>query len=156
MALIAYTDGSFKDGIVGSAGMLIYDGETVEDFQFFLDIPAFSVHRNVSGEIFAVMYSIFSAYKKEFKEINVHIDYEGLEKWVVGEWKARTELTKAYVEFIRHFSKSEMIVRFTKIKAHHGDVLNIYADKLSKEAAEKRVVKAALFNDFWKLFCEFI
>lgn len=171
---IVYTDGSFADGVVSSSGIVInhdildkfnstefenlesltegmvYDFKSrlVEEFQFFLDSTKLSAHRNVSGEILAVMYSIYSSYKMGYKNLLVFHDYEGVSKWASGEWRAKTELTAFYMEFLKNFKGKGFQVYFCKVKAHHEDVLNNYVDKLSKKTLRYRKLKGKFVEDF--------
>jgi len=39
--------------------------------------------------------------KSNKKKITIYYDYQGIEKWANGEWKAKKRLTKEYVEFIK-------------------------------------------------------
>lgn len=145
---IIYTDGSFNDGLIGSAGTIKDFGKIVEEFQFFLDSAELSVHRNVSGEILAVMYSIYFSFKQGLFDIEIFHDYEGLNKWITGEWKAKTNITKFYVSFVKEYINRGMVIKFTKVKAHQDDALNNYVDKLAKQAITTNTIKGTYINEF--------
>ncbi|WP_448376808.1 RNase H family protein [Fervidobacterium sp.] len=144
-----YTDGSFRDGIIGVGIVFEIDGN-IQEFSFRIESEELSVHRNVSGEIYAVMYAIFYGYKIGIKRLSVFHDYSGLAHWVSGEWKAKTNLTQLYKSFVEHFSNS-MKIEFVKVDAHKGDLLNNRADKMAKEALEGNV-----FAPYFEEFIEFV
>lgn len=145
---IIYTDGSFSDGLVGSAGIIKDMDRTVEEFLFFVNSEKLSVHRNVSGEILAVMYGIYFSSKQDLSDIEIFHDYEGLNKWISSEWKAKTELTKFYVKFVEEYISKGMKIAFTKVRAHQGDALNNYVDKLAKQAITKKIIKGTYVKEF--------
>jgi len=67
------------------------------------------------------------------KSISIFYDYEGIQKWCNGDWKAKKEGTKRYVEFYKDASKL-VDVDFIKVKGHSGDKYNDLADELAKKA----------------------
>jgi len=146
--VIIYTDGSFSNGTIGSAGTIKNIDKTIEEFQFFVYSEKLSVHRNVSGEILAVMYGIYFSSKQDLSDIEIFHDYEGLNKWISGEWKAKTELTKFYVKFVKEYVDKGMKIEFIKVRAHQGDALNNYVDKLAKQAITKKIIKGAYVKEF--------
>ena len=74
--------------------------------------------------------------EEKIKEITLFYDYQGIEAWAVGDWKAILPYTQDYVKF---YSKVKMAVKvnFVKVKAHTGIELNEVVDKLAKEAIEQ-------------------
>ena len=66
-------------------------------------------------------------------EVFLYFDYEGIEKWCVGVWKANKEGTIEYKKFYDSI-KDKLHVEFIKVKAHSGDRYNEEADKLAKAA----------------------
>ena len=66
-------------------------------------------------------------------QLILRYDYEGIEKWSSGEWKAKNVLTKRYVDFMK--DKSNFVqISYQKVKAHSGDYYNEEADRLAKAA----------------------
>lgn len=66
--------------------------------------------------------------------IEIHYDYNGIERWVTGEWKAKKEETEIYRDKMRSFF--EMIdIGFVHVKGHSGDKYNDKADGLAKMGA---------------------
>lgn len=129
-----YTDGSYKDGIIGS-GVVFVCGNKIEEFAFSIESEELATHRNVSGEIYAVMYAIFYAWKEGIKKLRIFHDYSGLAFWIGGEWRTKTELTRLYKTFIERY-KRYIDIEFVKVQAHKGNHLNNFADKLAKKVLE--------------------
>ena len=65
----------------------------------------------------------------------MYYDYNGIEKWYVGEWKAKSPIAIKYQEFAKE-AKSKIKVVFHKVKSHANDYYNEMVDKLAKEALE--------------------
>ena len=65
--------------------------------------------------------------------VGICFDYEGIEKWCTGAWKANKTGTIAYREFYQK-ACTQVNIRFVKVKGHSGDKYNDLADKLAKEA----------------------
>ena len=61
--------------------------------------------------------------------------HTGIAKWATGEWKANLDATINYKTYMEH-AMNDLLINFTKVKGHSGDVLNDKADLLAKEAAE--------------------
>ena len=66
-------------------------------------------------------------------KLTVYHDYEGIEKWYNGKWKAQSFVAVSYVEFVRKYASS-VDVSFVKVEAHTGNPLNEEADRLAKAA----------------------
>lgn len=133
----AYIDGSFDRAyqIYGS-GVVIVDGENKYQFKHAGDKGEYAELHNVAGEIEAAKFVMWYAVDKKIPEITIFYDYEGIESWVTGEWKANLDYTKDYVEFARKAS-AKVKLHFIKVKAHTGVELNELVDSLAKEAIEE-------------------
>lgn len=144
MKIIAYTDGSFRQGtkdekIVGYGVSILVDNE---DEEYALNGVSTSEHllssRNVSGELLAVMALIdtISGVSENPSDIDLHIyyDYEGVEKWVTGKWRANKLLTQEYRDKVRKAIDSGIQVSWHKVKAHSGIAMNERADALAAQA----------------------
>ena len=101
-----------------------------------LEIKKNMQNYNVAGEIEAAKFVMWYAVDKKIPEITIFYDYEGIESWVTGEWKANLNYTKDYVEFARKAS-AKVKLHFIKVKAHTGVELNELVDSLAKEAIEE-------------------
>lgn len=130
----AYVDGSFnKDTCEYSFGALIFlsDGKHVFSKKFEPD--NYSSNRNVAGEVRGASFVINYAIKHNIKELDLYYDYQGIESWYTGEWKANIELTQKYREFAIN-NKDVIKVNFHKVKSHTGVKYNEEVDLLAKKA----------------------
>ena len=149
--LLAYVDGSFDETLGRYAfGCIIItpNGETIKEFGNG-DNPESLAIRNVAGEMLGAMYAVKWAVKNGYDNIELHYDYEGIEKWAVGEWKAKNTLTQKYVAFMNE-QQSIIRINFQKVKAHTGDFYNEEADQLAKKAlTEGKGISKIKRGDFW-------
>ena len=130
----AYVDGSYDDTTKSySYGMVMMHGE--DELHFFkkFEKDDMSDMRNVAGEIEGSMAAMKYCIENGIKSISIFYDYEGIQKWCNGDWKAKKEGTKRYVEFYKDASKL-VDVYFIKVKGHSGDKYNDLADELAKKA----------------------
>ncbi len=136
--VIAFVDGSYnaKEEKSAFGAIIISCGGNRDTLYkaFTKNLGAdFIALRNVAAELEgvkeAVNWSI--AYKK--KKLTVFYDYEGIEKWATGEWKAKKDITKKYVSFIQQ-KKRSIDIEFIKVLAHSGIELNEEVDALAKNA----------------------
>lgn len=131
--LLAYVDGSYEDSLKKYAFGCVFlpangriytqcgSGDNAQSLQ----------HRNVTGEMLGAMYAVKTAMYNGYEEIELCYDYEGIEKWVTGAWRARTELTQKYAAAMREWEKSIRIC-FTKVAAHTNVRYNELADRTAK------------------------
>ena len=149
--LLAYVDGSFDEALGKYAfGCIIItpNGETIKEFGNG-DNPESLAIRNVAGEMLGAMYAVKWAVKNGYDNIELHYDYEGIEKWAVGEWKAKNTLTQKYAAFMNE-QQSIIRINFQKVKAHSGDFYNEEADRLAKKAlTEGKGIPKIKRGDFW-------
>lgn len=127
-----YVDGSFMDEKIG-CGMLFVKNDEI----FFRDAiryPGSDVsQRNIAGEIYATIRAIQSTVANDFKNIVIAYDYEGIEKWINGEWEAKTSLSKRYVEYFKEYIiKRKVNFGFLNIMSHTGEKYNEEVDGLAK------------------------
>lgn len=130
-----YVDGSYnKDTQEYAYGMVVLkeDGTTEEYSDKFSD-PELKSMWNVAGEIMGACAAMQYALDYELPKITIFHDYEGIAKWPLGEWKAKKDGTKAYVEFYQKASQNCSIA-FKKVTGHSGDKYNDLADKLARGA----------------------
>ena len=153
--LLAYVDGSYEDSLKKYAFGCVF---LLPDGRIFTrygngDNPQSLQHRNVTGEMLGAMYAVKVAMLNGFREIELKYDYQGIEKWVTGEWRSKTELTKKYAEAMREWKKS-IKIRFTKVAAHTNVKFNELADKTAKTGLTEGngVPKVCRFEDMteWK------
>lgn len=132
--VVAYVDGSYdvKTHQYGSGVVILWKGEKME-FSFKGDTPQLADMRNVAGEIVGAQRAMEFAVENKAKKVVVYYDYEGIEKWCTGAWKAKKEGTQMYVEAYKKLKK-QIEIEFIKVRAHTGDKYNEEADILAKKA----------------------
>jgi len=133
--LIAYVDGSYnvKTKEYGF-GCVIIEGQQIikEMYGKGNDINYVSM-RNVAGEILGSICAMEYAKNSGYPQICIYYDYEGIEKWANGLWKANKLGTQEYQKKVAAYRK-ELEIVFVKVLAHSGDFYNERADKLAKKA----------------------
>ena len=92
------------------------------------------------------MAAIQQAIELGVKELKIYYDYEGIEKWASGEWKANKALTKFYSGYIAA-AKNVITIEFEHVKAHTGIDGNEEADRLAKEAVGLQLKQNKLFRE---------
>lgn len=133
-ALLTYVDGSYDDSIKKYAFGCVFilpDGKIYTEFGNG-DNPQSIQHRNVTGEMLGAMYAVKTAMMNGYRAVEIRYDYQGIEKWVTGEWRSKTALTQKYAAAMGEWSRSIKIT-FTKVAAHSNIKYNELADKLAKK-----------------------
>lgn len=133
----AYVDGSFNPALQKYAyGLVCFhpDG-TEEEYCGSGDSPEALSQRNVAGEMIAAMLAVKWAMVNGYTELEIFYDYVGIEAWVTGAWKAKTELTVKYRDAMNGW-RSKIEIAFTKVPAHTGNEQNERADRLAKHGLE--------------------
>ena len=112
---------------------VILDGERELHRASGHDVPVEARrHRNVAGEIQAVLHALEWCRARGIAAASIHFDYQGLASWVEGTWKTRTAFTRAYAERVRALG---MTLTWHKVQAHSGAPYNELVDQLAREAA---------------------
>ena len=125
-----YVDGSFISGKIGYGIVILQEGKLAAEFCGAVPPDFHNSTRQVAGELFAVGKAIQWCRKNGVTDAEIFYDYEGIEKWATGAWKANLELTKKYQVFIRSCG---IKIKWRKVKSHTGDYWNERADVLAKE-----------------------
>ncbi len=133
--LVTYVDGSYEHSLLKYAFGCVF---LLPDRRILTEKgsgnnPESAKLRNVTGEMLGAMFAVKWAMKNGFRKIEIRYDYEGVEKWVTGAWKSKTELTRKYAEAMRNWS-AKINISFTKVAAHTNVYYNEMADRLAKEA----------------------
>lgn len=133
-ALLTYVDGSFQPELAKYAfgcvflpedgGIRIAYGNGSE--------PDSLKQRNVAGEMLGAMYAVRVAMASGYAAVTLCYDYEGVEKWVTGAWRSKTDLTRKYAEAMRRWGES-IHITFRKVAAHTNVEYNELADKIAKK-----------------------
>lgn len=131
--LLAYVDGSYDHSLKKYAFGCVFilpDGRVMAEYGNG-DNEQSLQHRNVTGEMLGAMYAVKFAMRNGFFAVELCYDYQGIEKWVTGEWRSKTELTGKYARAMREWGKS-IAITFTKVAAHTNVYYNELADKMAK------------------------
>lgn len=134
--VVSFCDGSFDRSLKRySYGAVIIDLNFNEHFiNGYGDNEKYLSSHNVAGEVFGVLNSLDWAKKNGCKKIKIYHDYNGLSKWVMGEWKANSDIAKTLKKEFEDNYKNEMEVVFEKVKGHSNNKYNDKADALAREA----------------------
>lgn len=126
----AYVDGSYIDGFVGCGAVILHRNQEIARFSdaVISDVDM----RQVAGELAATMYVMDWCQQNEVGEIDIFYDYEGIEKWATGQWRATKPATQEYQAYMR---KKTLQVTWHKVKSHAGNRWNDVADELAKQGA---------------------
>ena len=133
--VISYVDGSFEKSIGRYAFgcvLLTPDGQEIRESGSGSD-PAGVAIRNVAGEMLGAMNAVKWAQENGYPAVEIRYDYEGVEKWVTGVWRAKTPLTSKYAVHMQEAGK-KIQISFCKVAAHTGNHYNEEADQLAKSA----------------------
>ncbi|MBR1506610.1 MAG: ribonuclease H family protein [Eubacterium sp.] len=134
---IAFVDGSYDSSTGDFAyGMLIYHDGVYEEFSEKFTNDARNGMHNVAGEIEGSMHAMKYALQHGLGSVTIHYDYEGIEKWCTGVWKATKEGTISYRDYYLSV-KDRVKVKFVKVKGHSGNPGNERADELARMALGK-------------------
>lgn len=134
--LYAYVDGSYIHKRIGFGAVILSNGEIIAEFSGQVTDPTYQHARQVSGELMAVGKVVQWCITNNIKEIAIYYDYEGIEHWVTGKWKAKQILTQRYSDYVR---KSQVKIYWKKVAAHTGVYWNEYVDVLAKNGAQQIV-----------------
>ncbi|MBQ7920043.1 MAG: ribonuclease H family protein [Lachnospiraceae bacterium] len=138
-ALVAYVDGSYEHSLTkyGFGCVFILPDGSVYVENGSGNNPETAALRNVSGEMLGAMQAVRWGIKNGFSRIELRYDYEGIEKWVTGAWKSKTELTQKYAAAMRKW-QAQIALEFTKVPAHSNVFFNELADELAKDAVANK------------------
>lgn len=129
----AYVDGSFTDGRVGYGTLILKAGEPVFEIGGRVENPTLLDMRQVGGELQAVYAAIDWCENNQVQGISIFYDYEGIERWATGSWKANNPATQAYSSFMRACG---IQIVWNKVKSHAGNPWNEYVDRLAKQGSQ--------------------
>ena len=132
-----WVDGSCIPGSDGSLhlgwGLLVKESGREIHRDKGHDIPQSAIaHRNVAGEVLGILKALEWCQAQEITEVTIYFDYQGLENWATGAWRAKLPFTQSYAKAIQ---ASGITIHWVKVKAHSGDPENDIVDQLAKEAA---------------------
>jgi len=132
--LVAYVDGSYDHSQLRYAyGCVLVLPEEEVTLNGSDNHEDYVSMRNVAGEIMGSEQAVLWALEHGYKKVTIYYDYEGIEKWANGIWKANKPGTQRYKTFIQE-KRQDIEIYFQKVAAHTGVKYNEMADQLAKEA----------------------
>jgi len=121
-------DGSFRNGKTSYAAIIRKDGKVIKNISGLMEENEVKDSRQVAGELRAAMEAIKWCKENNISEADIYYDMVGTENWATGKWKAKKEITKAFVEFIK---KSDVKINWIKVASHTGVKWNEEVDRLA-------------------------
>lgn len=126
-----YVDGSFRDDRASYGYVVIHNGIKITEGNG-CDVPeSWLHHQNVAGEMWAVLKAVEYCEAHNWEAVRIAYDYEGLEAWPTGRWRAKNASTQYYRSCIQ---RAKVEITWIKVKAHSGVLWNERADALAAEA----------------------
>mgnify|MGYP001024514416 CR=1 FL=1 len=132
--LVSYVDGSYdkRSNKAGFGAVFIIDDKVIHTAAKSTPVDPNNNLWNVAAEIGGILYAVKWAMEEGYKDIHVHYDYAGLEKWYTGEWQAKNAVTQQYAAQMNDYKKN-INIHFYKVAAHTGVKYNEMADELAKQ-----------------------
>jgi ribonuclease HI len=128
----AFVDGSYISGVTGY-GTVIYLGDEIKA-EISGTIPN-TQFRQFGGELKSVIEALKWCSDNNVKKIRINYDYQGIEKFATGQWKAGNAISTEYINFLRNVQAE---IKWRHIRSHAGNIKNDKADFLAKQAAIKQ------------------
>ncbi len=137
----AYVDGSFNKvkQQYGSGIVIIEKGDVKKEISLSGKNRDFLESYQIAGEIEGALEAMRWGIKNLISDISIFYDYQGIESWALGEWKANKAISKYYIKEFQKLS-SKIGVNFIKVAAHTGDKYNERADELAKKGANSEII----------------
>lgn len=148
--LVAFTDGSFDKNLKRySYGVkFIKPDRTEADICGYGNNPKYIDSNNIIGEVLGVINALDWAISNRYEKIKIYHDYEGLSKWISGEWNANSDVAEMYTYLFKSRFKDCLEIKFEKVPGHSNVIYNEMADQLAKSALVDRK-KVAIQGDNW-------
>ncbi|MDR0977647.1 MAG: reverse transcriptase-like protein [Endomicrobium sp.] len=127
----AFVDGSYINGDTGYGAVIYLGSEIKAELSGKAGTTQF---RQFGGELRSVIETLKWCVKNSVKKIRINYDYDGIEKFAVGKWKAGNDVSRKYVDFINN---TNVEIEWRHIKSHTGNVKNDKADMLAKHAVNR-------------------
>ncbi len=148
--IVAFCDGSFNDEKDRySFGVLVVDPDLHEhEICGSAQNIKYKGTQNIIGEIMGAINAMDWAISNKFDKIKIYHDYEGLSKWLSGEWEAKSEAAKMFVAIYKSKFVDLLQVEFVKVKGHSNNKYNDKADELAKRALSDNA-RVPIQGDSW-------
>lgn len=138
--LLAYVDGSFNKVMrqYGSGIVLLKNEEVLAKLSVPGNDPLYVDSYQIAGEVIATVEAVKWAKAQGEMRVVIYYDYQGIESWATGDWKANKPVSQNYKKAFDEVSQG-LTVDFVKVKSHTGVEFNEIADELAKHAAYQRL-----------------
>lgn len=148
--LVAFTDGSYNEDLKRySYGVFFIRPDGTSDSIFsYGSNEKYIDNRNIIGEVFGVINALDWAVSNGFYKLKIYHDYEGLSKWINGDWKAKSPASKLLVDIWKAKYEGVVEVCFSKVPGHSNVSFNEKADGLAKLALVN-LKKQKIKGDEW-------
>ena len=147
---VAFCDGSYdeKSGRY-SYGVLVIDKDLNEhEICGSAKNIKYVSSRNIIGEVLGAINAMDWALSNGYQNLKIYHDYEGLNKWLSGEWAAKSDVAKMFVSVYNAKYADLVNTTFEKVKGHSNNKYNDKADELAKSALNNNI-KVAIRGDSW-------
>ena len=134
--VVLYVDGSYnKNQCKYGSGFVATNIDEEELFKHYCGDKDLPEMRNVTGEIVAALNALSWATMNGYRNILLCYDYEGIEMWCTGKWKANKDLSQLLHNTYKFYTDMGVKITFDHIKSHTGNKYNELADELAKAGA---------------------
>jgi ribonuclease HI len=145
-AVEIWSDGAFKTA--GSLGprpgwgyIVKVDGEIVRRKSSNRIQESCLKHRNIAGEVVAMIQALRWCLKHGLLDVEAHYDYEGVGLWCdsvggKGRWKTKNQFTVAYAQEVQKLKSQGLSIQWIHHHGHSGVECNDIADTLATQAAD--------------------
>lgn len=148
--LVAFTDGSYDKELNRysyGVAFILPDG-TEKSICGYGSNEKYLDSNNIIGEIFGVINAFDWAISNGFEKLKIYHDYNGLSKWITGEWETKAKVSQMFVSLYRTKFEDFIKVEFVKVPGHSNVIYNEKADQLAKSALNDRK-KLAIQGENW-------
>jgi ribonuclease H-related protein len=148
--VVAFCDGSYdKDRNRYSYGVLIVDSNMQEhEICGSSKNTKYTSSQNIIGEVLGAINAMDWAFSNNYNKIRIYHDYEGLSKWISGEWVAKSPVAKMYMSIYKNKYADILQVEFEKVKGYSNNKYNDIADELAKRALSENA-RVPIKGDSW-------
>lgn len=135
--VVAYVDGSYNIAkkMYSYGAVIFHNGKELHFYKSFKENKNTSLN-NVAGEVEGAKKAMEYCLENNISSLDLYYDYQGIEDWCTGAWKAKLKFTKEYKEMYDDI-KDILNINFNKVAAHTGNKYNELADRLANKAFEE-------------------
>ncbi|NCC61026.1 MAG: reverse transcriptase-like protein [Verrucomicrobiae bacterium] len=137
--VVAFCDGSYDERRDRySYGVLAIDHDlNEEEICNSAKNTKYLQSKNIVGEVLGAINAMDWAVSHNYSKLKIYHDYEGICKWISGEWEAKKPVSQMYVSLYKDKYADLLEVAFEKVKGHSNNRYNDKADELAKRALSK-------------------